>query len=222
MDAPPKRLGRPKDDQLTARRTDEILDVAARLFAARGYPNTDLQVVADELGAGKGTIYRYFPSKRELFLAAVDRGMQRLTAYIAASMTAADALDQIEQGIRGYLEFFQANPALAELLIQERAEFRDRAKPTYCEYRDANVENFEGLVRGLVAAGRLRDLPLEVICGVLGDLLYGTMFTNYFAGRSRSLEQQTGEIVEVVLVGLLTDAEREKRRSAEAPEGSAP
>jgi AcrR family transcriptional regulator len=220
MESPTKRPGRPKDEQLAARRTDEILDVAARLFAARGYPNTDLQVVADELRVGKGTIYRYFPTKRDLFLATVDRGMRRLTAYIADNMTAADALQQIEQGIRGYLAFFQANPQFAELLIQERAEFRDRTKPTYFDYRDANVERFEGLMRGLVAAGRLRDLPLEVLCGVLGDLLYGTMFTNYFAGRSLLLEQQTSDIVDVVLVGLLTDAEREKRRSAKASDSS--
>jgi len=211
METSQKRPGRPKDDQLTARRTDEILDVAARLFAARGYPSTDLQVVADELGVGKGTIYRYFPTKRDLFLAAVDRGIQRLTAFIAAAMTAPDALDQMEQGIRAYLAFFAANPEFAELLIQERAEFRDRTKPTYFEYRDANVEKFEGLVRGLVATGRLRVLPLEVICGVIGDLLYGTMFTNYFAGRNRSLDEQVGEIVNVVLVGLLSDAERAKR-----------
>ena len=210
MDIPTKRPGRPKDDQLAARRTDEILDVAARLFAARGYPSTDLQVVADELGVGKGTIYRYFPTKRNLFLATVDRGMQRLTAYIAAAMMSPDALEQMEQGIRAYLAFFKANPEFAELLIQERAEFRDRSKPTYFDYRDANVEKFEGLVRGLVAAGRLRDLPLETTCGVIGDLLYGTMFTDYFSGRDRSLDEQVGQIVNVVLVGLLSEAERAK------------
>jgi AcrR family transcriptional regulator len=211
MEAPAKRPGRPKDDHLTARRTDEILDVAARLFAARGYPSTDLQVVADELGVGKGTIYRYFPTKRDLFLATVDRGMQRLTGHIAAAMTSADALEQMEQGIRAYLSFFKANPEFAELLIQERAEFRDRPRPTYFDYRDANVEKFEGLVRGLVAAGRLRDLPLETICGVIGDLLYGTMFTNYFAGRDRSLDEQVSEIVDAVFVGVLSDAERGRR-----------
>jgi AcrR family transcriptional regulator len=217
MEAPQKRAGRPKDDQLTARRTDEILDVAARLFAAQGYPSTDLQVVADELGVGKGTIYRYFPTKRDLFLATVDRGMQRLTSYIAQAMTAPDGLNQMEQGIRAYLAFFEAHQEFAELLIQERANFRDRPEPTYFEYRDANVERFEGLVRGLVAAGRLRDLPLEMICGVIGDLLYGTMFTNYFAGRKRSLDEQVGEIVGVVLVGLLSDAERAKRLAGGTP-----
>jgi hypothetical protein len=129
-------------------------------------------------------------------------------------MTAPDPLDQIEQAIRAYLSFFETNPEFAELLIQERAEFRDRPKPTYFEYRDANLRKFEALQQGLVASGRWRNLPYETVERVMGDLLYGTMFTNYFTGRRRSLEEQADEILEVVLVGLLTDAERAQRLNA--------
>ena len=60
----PKRSpGRPKDEGLQARRTEEILAAAARLFARLGYTDTDTQALADELQVGKGTLYRYFPSK---------------------------------------------------------------------------------------------------------------------------------------------------------------
>lgn len=211
MEEPVKRPGRPRDEQLTARRCDEILDVAARLFAHRGFANTDVQVVADELGIGKGTVYRYFPTKRELFLAAVDRGMRRLTEYIDAHKTASDPWLQVEQVIRAYLRFFEANPEFVELLIQERAEFRDRAKPTYFEYRDANTQKFEALHRELVAQGRMREVPFETVANVVGDLMYGTMFTNYFAGRRQSLDEQADHILELVLFGLLTNAERARR-----------
>lgn len=224
MEESVKRPGRPRDEQLTARRRDEILDVAARLFARRGFANTDVQVVADEVGIGKGTVYRYFPTKRELFLAAVDRGMRRLTEYIDASKTAEDPLEQIEQVIRAYLHFYEANPEFVELLIQERAEFRDRPRPTYFEYRDANAQKFEAIHRELVANGRIRYVPFETVTDVVGDLMYGTMFTNYFAGRRRSLDEQADEMLELVLVGLLSDAERAKRlsRAPHEPPAGAP
>jgi hypothetical protein len=38
-----------------------------------------------------------------------------------------------------YLDFFAEQPGFVELLIQERAHFRDRKRPTYFEHRDANV-----------------------------------------------------------------------------------
>jgi len=210
MTAAPRRRGRPKDKQLTARRRADILDVATRLFAKRGYPSTDVQVVADELGVGKGTVYRYFPTKRDLFLAAVDRGMDRLDDAIEAGVAEVDdPLEQIAQAVRVYLGFFDGNPEIVELVIQERAEFKDRAKPTYFEHRDANIGRWKKLLHGLMAAGRVRDIPVERITDVLGDLLYGTLFTNYFAGRRKSFEEQARDILDLVFQGLLRRREQD-------------
>ena len=83
-----------------ARRNEEILEAAIRLFAKHGYADADLQVLADELGVGKGTLYRHFGSKQELFLAAADRVMQMLFKHIdAASEGIEDPLDRIERAI---------------------------------------------------------------------------------------------------------------------------
>src|SRR5262245_37795229 len=57
------------------RRREEILARAIELFARDGYADLDLQILADDVGVGKGTLYRYFGSKQELFLAAADRVM---------------------------------------------------------------------------------------------------------------------------------------------------
>ena len=62
-----KGPGRPKDESLQERRREEILDAAASLFAQHGYRSTDMEYVAAALGIAKGTIYRYFTSKEELF-----------------------------------------------------------------------------------------------------------------------------------------------------------
>ncbi len=207
--------GRPKDEALISRRREEILDAAARLFGRVGYPGTDMQVLADEIGVGKGTIYRYFPSKEELFLAAVDRGMQRLREQVnvdAAKST--DPLEQVERAIRSYLAFFDANPEIVELLIQERAEFKDRKKPTYFEHRDANVGRWLDLFRGLIASGRMRDARPEEFTETISDLLYGTIFTNHFAGRREPMELQAQRILDTFFLGILSDSERGRYQGA--------
>ena len=65
------RRGRRPDAELAERRRGEILEVASVLFARDSYAVMDVQELADRLGLAKGTIYRYFPSKEKLFLAAV-------------------------------------------------------------------------------------------------------------------------------------------------------
>jgi AcrR family transcriptional regulator len=206
--------GRPRDDTLIERRREEILDSAAPLFAQWGYQQTEMQRVADALQVGKGTIYRYFAGKQELFLAAVDRGMRRLRAHVDASgKGVVDPLDRVRRAIAAYLEFFHEHSEYAELLVQERAVFRDHKKSTYFEHRDADAGPWPGLFRGLIDAGRVRDVPVERIISVLSDLVYGTMFSNYFAGSSKPHQEQARDILDIVLLGLLT--EHERRSSSE-------
>jgi len=210
--APSRRPGRPVNYDIRARRQEEILDAAAKLFASRGYSEANVQELADVLRVGKGTIYRYFPTKEELFLATVDRMMQKLTAAIDASIErVADPLDQVVEVFKTYLAFFAERPEATELLIQERAYFKDRKKPTYFAYCEAQTERRRDHVRSLIAEGRLRDIPIDRIGDVVGDLLYGTMFTNYFAGRNRSPAEQAEDLLDVALFGILSESERKRR-----------
>jgi len=209
--------GRPPDQALQERRKEEILHRAEAIFAKHGYPNTDLQWVADALGLSKGTIYRYFPTKEELFLETVRRGVRRMREHIDhAAARAADPVDRIVEAVRAYLEFFKTSPELVELFIQERAEFKEHRKPIYFEHRDAARGPWREMIAGLIAAGRIRQVPVERVIDVLGDVLYGTMFTNHFAGRDKGYQAQAEDVLDVVLNGILSEGER-KTRAAGGP-----
>jgi AcrR family transcriptional regulator len=194
-------------------RREEILDAATDLFAEFGYSDAVTKDLAEKLQVGKGTIYRYFPSKRELFLAATDRVMRRLRVQIDSAISdVVDPIDRIEAGTRAFLGFFANHPKFVELLILERALFKDRNEPTYFVHRERNKLRWHDLYRGLIAEGRLRDMPVERISTVFMDLAYGTIFTNYFSGRCRSPDDQAREILDVVFHGILGDSERRRRR----------
>jgi AcrR family transcriptional regulator len=206
------KRSRPNPEQLWASRSEQILEAAARLFAKHGYTETDTQLLADELGVGKGTLYRYFPSKRDLFLAAADRVMTMLRQRVDAAITGIDEpFERISVAIRTYLTFFGDHPEFVELLMQERAQFKDRKRPTYFEHREKNIEPWRALYRGLIADGRVRDMPVERITDVMSAACYGTMFTNYFTGRQKTPEAQAEEILDVVFNGILSASERQHR-----------
>ena len=202
-------VGRPPDAELQERRRAEILDAATAVFAEHGFAAADVQEIADKTGVGKGTVYRYFPSKEELFLAAVDHGMRRLKATVDAAIVGVERpLERIAKGVRAYLAFFDANPEVVELLIHERAQFRDRTKPTYFVHRDANMGPWQALFRELIQNGIVRDIPVERITDIVSDMLYGTMFTNHFAGRKKSPAHQCEDVLDILFRGLLTDTQR--------------
>jgi hypothetical protein len=114
------------------------------------------------------------------------------------------------------LAFFEEHPQFVELLIQERALFKDRKKPTYFEHRERNLERWRLMLAWLIDQGRLRQMPPERILDVVNDLVYGTMFTNYFAGRTRSYREQAQDILDIVFYGILSDEERKRREAGDA------
>jgi AcrR family transcriptional regulator len=194
--------GRPKDDALVARRRDEILRHAIRHFARDGYFAADLDALAADVGCAKGTLYRYFPSKADLFQQSVDLVMRELIDATRACDTD-DPLEQLQHAVRSYLAYFDAHPEYVELLIQERAAFRDRKQATYFVYRESAVEHWTPRHLKLMEQGRMRRVPVDRVHDVIGDLLYGTIFTNYFAGRRKALEQQVADVLDVLLNGLI-------------------
>jgi len=193
-----------------AQKRQAIVEKAARLFAQEGFAGCEMERVAAEVGIAKGTLYLYFPGKQELFFACVDWGMSWMQQTVrGAAESVSEPFERIAAAIRAYLAFFEEHPEYVELVIQERAIFRDRKQPTYFEYRAANLEYWRELYRQLIAAGQFRDdLPVERITDTIGSLLYGAMFTNHFVGRTVSLDEQYAAMLQILFKGLLSDAER--------------
>jgi AcrR family transcriptional regulator len=203
--------GRPRNPDLEARNKAKILDAATALFAERGYADTQVQTIADRLGVGNGTVYRYFPTKEKLFLAAVGRGLDELTAEMDAVLAGAgEPIALMGDAIRAYLRFFHRRPQMAELFIQERSTFRHHHQPLYFVTKDEEDGKHAEFFRRVRDAGVVRDMPPERFFAVIGDLLYGTILTNLLSGRPVDPDAQADDVLDVISHGVLTDAARKK------------
>lgn len=184
-------------------RSDQILAAAIEVFADKGFASTDVQEIANRAGVGKGTVYRHFGTKEGLFLAAADQGVRQLRAAIdAAAVPVTDPLDRLRAATFAFLAFFDAHPELVELVIQERAHFRDRETPTFFD-RKCDSEQAQKWREDLARLDILRDMPVDTIMDIIGQFLFGAVFVNYFAGRKKPLARQSEEIVDVIFHGIL-------------------
>ncbi len=57
----------------SADKREEVLDIASENFLSKGFDGTSINVMAREAGISKESIYRYFGSKEDLFMAVVER-----------------------------------------------------------------------------------------------------------------------------------------------------
>jgi AcrR family transcriptional regulator len=68
-------------------RRAQILDVAAALFARRGFGKATLSDVARTVGLGATAMYYYYTSKKAMLFACIERTMVRLNDSLAASQS---------------------------------------------------------------------------------------------------------------------------------------
>lgn len=50
---------------MKARKQEEIIESAIKLFAENGFTNTSIQEIVNDCGISKGAFYNYFPSKED-------------------------------------------------------------------------------------------------------------------------------------------------------------
>jgi TetR/AcrR family transcriptional regulator, mexJK operon transcriptional repressor len=74
---PKSRAGRPTRDQAAARHR-ELLDTALDMFLERGFEQATMEGIAAATGMTKRTVYARYPDKAALFIATVQRAIERL------------------------------------------------------------------------------------------------------------------------------------------------
>jgi AcrR family transcriptional regulator len=112
-------LGEPERGTETQRRRKRIMDVALVIASTGGYEAVQMRAVAQRSGVAVGTLYRYFPSKVHLLVAALGREFEHIVAEDEPGTIAAGSASQrlhhiIDRLNRG----MQRNPLLAEAMAR--------------------------------------------------------------------------------------------------------
>jgi AcrR family transcriptional regulator len=159
------------DRRLTARgqqRRRQLMDEAARRFAANGYDQTSVAEIVDGVGVGKGVFYWYFASKEELLCEVLrDAQLDLRRAQHAAIRDEPDPVRRIALGIRASIAWLSAHRELFTLF--EFAALDERFLPILRRGEDVAVGDVVRHVGDAVLAGAIADTdPLIVAHAILG------------------------------------------------------
>jgi AcrR family transcriptional regulator len=128
-------------DVVEASQRTRLLEAVGRAVAERGYAAATIDDVVRGAGVSKKTFYDHFADKQECFLAAYEAAGEELLERVReAHATHDDWLERTRAGIRAYLRWLAAEPALARVFLIEVAaagpqalERRERLRDRYAE-----------------------------------------------------------------------------------------
>ncbi len=115
----------------TPLQAEKILAVAARFFATHRFHEARMEDIAAAAAVGKGTLYRYFKDKDELFSALLAQAAEQLTARLdEAPRQAAAPRRRLEAIVADVIAYFDEHPHLFDLIQHTEVMHRiDESSP---------------------------------------------------------------------------------------------
>ena len=101
-------------------RRRQLLDAGARLFAQSSFEEISMRQIAEAAGVSKPLLYHYFPSKNDLFIAAMTDAASELRRLIEPSGEGAP-VEQLTASLDAYLAWIEDNSETWSKLMQSAA-----------------------------------------------------------------------------------------------------
>jgi AcrR family transcriptional regulator len=178
-------------ERTEARRTaarEGIVTAALEQLAEGGYASASVQAIAQRAGVATGTVYRHFPSKRDLFAEVFRRASARELAVVAD--TAADdgrpARERLAAAAEAFARRALASPTRAYALLAEPVDPAVEAERLTFRrgYRDVFARTIEeGIASGELPSQDARTVAAALV-GALGEALVGPLSTAHEGGEA--------------------------------------
>jgi AcrR family transcriptional regulator len=192
-----------------------ILECASAVFSERPYHEVLIEDISARLHAGKGTLYRYFDSKEELYFATIVHGLQGMRTAIEDVMAAELPLEKtIEALTRTIIGYFYERRDFFVLLHRHEPKLDPSERAEWQRDREAIVD---------IAAKRLaQELRRRSVRGtdprLAVEMLFGMIRSVcVYRRESDRIEDLTRQVVGVFLGGVLPKAGPVAPRRASAP-----
>jgi AcrR family transcriptional regulator len=177
----------------------KLLAAAAHEFGRVGLERANVDAISLAAGYAKGTIYNYFPSKEELFLAVVEEASTQAAA--GSAPPEAPARDSLQATLAGFCAWARRHDAFARVLVRECLMGTPGLYPRVIRAEAPLIGEIEAILREGVSRGELRgDVPAALLALAIAGLTDLALVEHWASdGTSPSIE----EIPELVLTLLL-------------------
>jgi len=156
-----------------------ILEAARAVFARQGYADTVVDDIAAQAGMAKGTLYLYFPSKEQIYLAALLEQARQLDADSAAAMnTAGSWKDKLAAYLQVRMRYCNCQGDFLRIYMHEFRGMSMIGKPLTAEFIHLVQRGESQLAQMFAAAaarGEIRPVDPELAAITVSDITRGLM-----------------------------------------------
>lgn len=153
------------------RRREQIVRVATKVFAEKGYRASTIQDLARELDVTSAAFYYYFDSKQELLVEIVMRPMELLVNQAANILQRSYEyeIERIRDLVHGHIGLIVSERALFTVLLRERVELAPDAAIALRKSEDVYYDQIKNAIEACIESGEVAfPSPRLAALGLIG------------------------------------------------------
>lgn len=207
------------------RRHDTILSAAREVFSRLGFAAATVEDVAEQAGIGKGTLYLYFRSKAEIYLACLVEEVHELMRQTREELgRAGNFRAKLRAFFRIRFEFCEKHEAFYRIYQAQYSTLFTKGHAIPKEFRQLVLKSLDfvtGVIEEAIAAGEIRKVPARSAAGAILDMARGIADKRLLGFSSLSPGVELEFLVDFVWHALAKPAAglavtKRKRRGAKA------
>jgi AcrR family transcriptional regulator len=179
-------------------REDAILEATHILLAEQGYVAFNMDELANRVGISKATLYQHFPTKDELIIRVMLRGMKEGEATVRELSPSLSPLEMIEQVLR-YSIHKRINIAISRFAVPPHL----REDPRIKQHMQDLAEWLASLVEMGKTAGTIRrELSTPAVVGMFFSISFIPAYQDLLINKVVSPEELSETLVTTFLKGI--------------------
>jgi AcrR family transcriptional regulator len=180
-----------------------ILEAAVRLFSEKGYENTSVEALAQEAGVAKGTIYSYFRTKSEIFLAFCEDEMDYVfNELLAKTDPETNLLAQLHTLFMGQFRYVTKHNDFGRIFAREMIFPKEVSRDMSQNVEKRYLASLGDILTRAMERGELRN-DLEFIF-VVGHFfaLYLVVLSSWYEGRFTTEKEISDALKKLLLQAM--------------------
>jgi AcrR family transcriptional regulator len=193
-------------------RRGELLRIAARLFASKGFKNTTVRDIADAAGILSGSLYHHFDSKESMVDELLSSFQEELFGkYDAILASGDDARAKLEQAVRVSFEAIDRHPDEVAIFQNEADHLGAFERFAYLAERNEQSRNvwMTLLTEGKKSGALRADLDVELTYRFVRDTVWVAVRW-YRPGGKLSHDDIADQYLTILLDGIATGPPTER------------
>jgi AcrR family transcriptional regulator len=199
-------LVKTKKDVVTEFRTAGILEAARKVFALKGFNEATVDDVAGAAGVAKGTVYLYYPSKRDIYFAALKFGIEQMYSRLDEELRRVSTPEEkLRTLIRVKLAYFDDNRDFFKIYYSELGNICIHPGTIDNEFRALYLEQakvIESILKEGVRKKAIRSVRAEQAAFAISDIIRGVVTQRVLGWSKSKISHDVEFIFELIWKGI--------------------